>query len=48
MKFLSLKMMKSKIQEQVAANLVSIVDHQLEIYGECHKFPDCPNLKENK
>ena len=38
-----------RLQEQVAASIgFKIVDHQLEIYGVCQKFPDCPNLKEKK
>lgn len=38
-----------KLQEQVAQSIgFKIVDHQLEIYGMCNKFPNCPNLKEKK
>lgn len=38
-----------KLQEQVAESIgFKIVDHQLEIYGVCSKFPNCPNLKEKK
>ena len=37
------------LQKKVAETLgFQIIDHQLEIYGVCNKYPDCPNLKENQ
>jgi len=36
-----------ELQCMVAKNLgFKIVDHQLEIYAKCNKFPNCPNNKE--